>query len=497
MGLEDRLGLISYPAWLREASSRWQGETASRDSLGEGPLVSLAVTAQRGAWNDRRAARTVESLRQQTYPGWEAQVELPASRAAQTGFAAGDSRLRFCQYSTSPQVRLDEIVRGAAGEWLMILEVGDVLSPGLLETAITAVRDEPEADILYWDEDCLSMAGKSFAPWFKPNWSPELLLSANYLKKALFRTALCLDALEIECESDDDFIFRTVESASTVIHIPRVFVHRGTAGKSNHFPFEACNLSSVKASLIRRGISGAAVEQYKSAPVQMRWPTKELGVSIVIPTRDNLPTLRKCLDTLFELTIYPSFEVILLDTGSIQVETRRYYASLVSRPQVHLHDYTGPFNYSRANNLGAGHARGEILLFLNNDVEVIDPDWLEELVRWASRPEIGIVGGKLLHPDGTIQHAGIIIGMEGHASHVFAGQKEGATGPFGSTEWYRDYSAVTGACMAMRRQVFEEIGGFDEGYQLAFSDVEICQRAIQHGYRVMYTPFARLIHHEG
>jgi len=149
------------------------------------------------------------------------------------------------------------------------------------------------------------------------------------------------------------------------------------------------------------------------------------------------------------------------------------------------------------NNLGARQARGGFFVFLNNDVEVEAADWLNELVRWGCLPEIGIVGGKLLYPGGTIQHAGIVIGMEGHASHVFSGMPDGAAGPFGSTDWYRDVSAVTGACLAMRRDVFEQIGGFDERLVIAFGDVEICQRAIHAGYRVLYSPFARLIHYEG
>ena len=137
------------------------------------------------------------------------------------------------------------------------------------------------------------------------------------------------------------------------------------------------------------------------------------------------------------------------------------------------------------------------MLFLNNDIEAIDPIWLEEMVRWASRPEVGVVGGKLLYPNRTIQHAGLVVGMEGHANHVFAGCQESYSGLFGSTEWYRDYSAVTGACMMMRRNVFEQVGGFNEAYHLAFNDIEICLRTIQAGYRVVYTPFARLVHHEG
>ena len=160
-------------------------------------------------------------------------------------------------------------------------------------------------------------------------------------------------------------------------------------------------------------------------------------------------------------------------------------------------NYNEKFNYSRANNIGARYARGEILLFLNNDVEILQPDWLEEMVRWVERPQIGAVGAKLLYPDDTIQHAGVVVGMEGHASHVFWGYHERQSGPFGSVEWYRNFTAVTGACLMIPRDLFEAILGFDEKYILAFSDIKICMRIRREGYRVLYSPFARLRHFEG
>ena len=243
--------------------------------------------------------------------------------------------------------------------------------------------------------------------------------------------------------------------------------------------------------------SDARVHYLSSGEAQATWSFDEKLVSIIIPTRDKAAVLKRCLDSIFNQTRYRRFEIILVENNSQQAETLAYYQQLKSIPEVRLLEFPGTFNYSAANNLGARQALGEWLLFLNNDIEIIDPGWLEELCRWVSRPEVGAVGAKLLYPDGRIQHAGIIVGMEGHASHVFAGVKEGYSGLFGSVNWYRDNSAVTGACLAVRREVFEGVSGFDEGYVLAFSDVDICQRILQQGYRVVYTPFARLVHHEG
>ena len=188
---------------------------------------------------------------------------------------------------------------------------------------------------------------------------------------------------------------------------------------------------------------------------------------------------------------------MIVDNNSQEADTLAYYAQLQQAPNTVVLKNQTAFNYSAYNNLGARHAHGDLLLFLNNDVEAIDPCWLDELVQWAERREIGAVGAKLLYPNGTIQHAGIVVGMEGHGSHVFMGQREGYTGPFGSVDWYRDVSAVTGACLMMRREVFEKIGAFNEDYLLVFNDIEICLRVLAHGYRVVYNPFARLIHYEG
>ncbi len=186
-----------------------------------------------------------------------------------------------------------------------------------------------------------------------------------------------------------------------------------------------------------------------------------------------------------------------MDTGSERRETFELYEEISKDSKVRIINFGNGFNFSAANNFGALRSTGAVLVFLNNDIEVIEESWLEELVRWTEFPDIGVVGAKLLYPNGLIQHAGVILGLGGHAGHVFIGAREGEVGPFGSTEWYRDYLAVTAACMMMRREVYEDVGGFDEDYKLVFGDVDLCLRIVEKGYRVVYTPFARLLHHEG
>jgi GT2 family glycosyltransferase len=226
------------------------------------------------------------------------------------------------------------------------------------------------------------------------------------------------------------------------------------------------------------------------------WDVQEQPtVSIVIPNRNAAAILKQCVSGLVEGTSYPRRELVIVDNGSTDPEVRELYRWLEREGLGRIVPFDRPFNFSAACNAGAAAARGDLLLFLNNDIEVIEPGWLDELIRWAQRPDIGIVGAKLLYPDRLIQHAGVVFGL-GLVGHVFARAPESSSSVFGSSEWYRNYLAVTGACQMMRKDVFERLGGYDERFRLSFSDVVLCMGAWKAGYRVLYTPYARLVHHE-
>jgi GT2 family glycosyltransferase len=259
----------------------------------------------------------------------------------------------------------------------------------------------------------------------------------------------------------------------------------------------ARQLQAISDHLDRQGIDNVKVFTGNSGEIRAVWPAKGRKVSIIVPTRDKVGFVKKCLASLLERTTYNDFEIILVDNGSKEKATHDYYQVLGREPRVRIIDYNAPFNYSHANNLGAEHAQGELLLFLNNDTEALVPDWLEELARWAEQPRIGVVGAKLLYPDSTIQHAGLVIGMDGQVGPVFQGANNDHQGIFGSVQWYRNYTTVSGACMMIPRRVFDQVGGFDESYLLAHSDVEICLRIALLGLRIVYTPFAVLRHYEG
>ena len=231
--------------------------------------------------------------------------------------------------------------------------------------------------------------------------------------------------------------------------------------------------------------------------LKFNWKFDPPLVSIIIPTKNNTIVVKRLIESLITKTNYPYYEVFLIDNQSDNQDTLDYYKQIIKNSNIKIIPFQEKFNFSKANNLGAFHSNGELLLFLNNDMEIIKSDWLSELVQWALLPEIGIVGAKLLFPAGTIQHAEVIVGMQGIGGHIYKNSSDHFHGFLGSVDWYHNFSAVTGACQMIRKHLFTELNGFDENYQLAFSDVDLCYKALKNGYRILYNPFSILTHHQG
>jgi GT2 family glycosyltransferase len=417
-------------------------------------------------------------------------------------------RVKYLDHQAGISENSNSALEMAKGDFVLFLDHDDLLAPNLLFEVIQVIRANPTVDFVYFDEDKVDDAGKTRRdPFFKPDWSPEMLLSANYLTHPVIRKAL-LDRVgmfnpEFDGTQDWELAFRCTEQTDRVAHIAKVLYHwrqvgGSTAGDFNAKPwvFER-QLRAVNDHLTRMELDSTKAEFAVPGIIRTTWQLKPSRVSIVIPTKDHLSELKRCLSSIMDQTSGVDYEIILVDNASTEAETLAYYDHIKADPRVRTISYPETFNYSKANNLGASQATGDLLLFMNNDVEALAPDWLEEMVRWAQLPQIGVVGAKLLYPDGTIQHAGVVLGMGGHADHVFCHAPENSGGIFGSTEWYRDYSAVTAACMMLRKELFDQVGCFDEAYHLVYSDIELCLRVSQAGYRNMVTPFARLLHHEG
>ena len=508
---------FAYTRWVREREPTPQElESQKKQSplLSYQPLITIIVPV----FNPSRSVLrdTLSAINSQTYPHWE--LWLMDGGSTEPGVAevieeqtAQDPRVRACYLGKNKGIsgNINEARNLIRGEFVAIVDHDDLVAENLLFEVALKLNDQPGADIVYFDEDKVTADGKTrHSPWFKPSaWSPDLLLSTNYLMHGVFRRSL-LDEMNwfdpsLSGAQDWDLALRCTRKTKNLAHIPKVLYHwrqvpGSAAGDANAKPWAfAAQQQCLENHLKQIGPGEAKVEFPSLGSVRIRWPTGEDLVSIIIPTKDKLNLLRPCLETLLSRTAYPRFEIILIDTGSSDPETGRYYQSLEGDPRIRRLDYHEPFNFSRVNNWGTRFARGELFLFLNNDTEILDPDWLTEMVGWAKRPEVGIVGAKLIRPDGTLQHAGMIMGLLGHGSHIFDGGSDRRYTFYGSTEWYRNYLAVTGACMMMRRQVFKAVGGFDPAYEIGYSDIELCLRTYKKGYRIVYTPYARLLHQEG
>jgi GT2 family glycosyltransferase len=335
------------------------------------------------------------------------------------------------------------------------------------------------------------------------------MFSANYITHlTVIRKALVNQVggfrKEFDGAQDWDLFFRVSEHSGKIFHIPKVLYHwrdsaESTARnihKKDYAP--RAQLHAIRAYMERRGFISPEAFFDASGFIRVRWQSEHTPkVSIIIPSNGVNRLLKRCIGSIVDKTRYSHYEVVIVNNGKQKPDEFRYYQQLQKDSRFRIvHDDRRPFNYSAVNNLGVSHASGEVLVFLNNDTVILSEDWLNEFVMWASHPEIGIVGAKLLMPDKTIQHAGVIVGLTGLAGHVFAGLPEAQNTMFGLTEWYRNYLAVTAACLAVQRSIFEDVGGFNEKLVLCGNDVELCFRVRDAGFRNVYNPFIKLMHEE-
>jgi GT2 family glycosyltransferase len=521
-GLEWGVHAASYPPeywhWLHlrrlEASER----AAAGDDPGEalptdGPRLSIVVPVYRPSlWYFRECVRSVIG---QSYRNWELCLCDDGSgdqelTAAMVEFARGDPRIKALALERNGGISraTNRALEAATGEWIVLLDHDDTLEPDALAEIVAAAKAEPEADVIYSDEDKLDELDRRFMPHFKPDWDPDLLLAYPYLGHVL---AVRHDLMrriggfrpEFDGSQDYDVMLRTTELARRVAHIPKILYHwrvvaGSAAGDQDAKPW--AHLASrrvVEDAVARRGLEatverGPFLGSYHVRREVRGAPT----VSIIIPFRDQAALTVACLESLTEAPGYEIDEVVFVDNGSTEPETGELRRRLRQRPDTRLLDYPGAFNWAAINNEAAATCRSDMLLFLNNDIVASSEGWLHALVELAQRPEVGAVGARLVYPDGKLQHAGVVLGLGGVASHLFIGMPEGHLGYFAWDRVVRSYSAVTAACMLVRRSVFEEVGGFDEAFAVGFNDVDFCIRLGRAGYRILYTPHAELTHFE-
>ncbi len=495
---------LAYQQWVQENTPSAETLTRQRaqaQRFASRPLISLITPVYNPPPVILRA--TLESVLSQTYPNWEMCLVDGASdreglQALLTEYTQKDPRFRLQTLTKNLGIsgNSNEALKMAQGEYVQILDHDDTLTPDALFEIVQTLNEKPATDLLYFDEDKLSEDGlKRRGPLFKPGWSPELLLSANYLSHCLMRRTLALEVgmfdPRMDGAQDWDLALRITERSPHVAHIPKVLYHWRQISGSTAIVTEAkegvfnAQLRSVENHLKRRGIAQAQGVVIPPSCLRFQWPVRGAKVSIILPA-ENLKDVQARLTALTQRTHYPDYEIIVVGAHNPLSDA----PNPPQGPRVRSVP-TSSTSLPAALNLGAQHAHGDLLLFLDPHLDPLDPDWLEELVRWAERPEIGIVGAKLLSRKGLIQHAGMIFAKTGQAHYIFHGAREREFGVFGLIEWYRNYSAVSGACMMMRREIYESVGPFDETHPDQ-SDLTLCAQARQKGHRILYTPFARL-----
>jgi GT2 family glycosyltransferase len=454
--------------------------------------------------------RSLASIRAQTTPGWEVVLALPtgmeeADLRKLEQLIEKDDRVLLSKGSNVAEPGLADLLSFSTGDYIAVLNPGDELVPSALADVATNISDEPEVDVLYSDEDHLSPSGTCERPCLKPEWSPELLYGFNYFGRlTVLRRDVAVRVGGFDSDlgpaAEWDLNLRITERSESIRRIPQILCHRSGSGSRDRplpeHPEAAFHRKAIEKFWARRGIQ-ASVETRPDGTQRSVWDILVPPlVSIIIPNKNKPDLLRACMQSIIGKTDYSRKEVIVVDNASDDPATFALYRELEAHPWITVRSYDKAFNYSSICNFGASSAKGELLLFLDSDIEAISSDWLSELVQFAMRPGVGIVGTKLLYPSGKLQHAGVVLGMH-LTGLVFRNAPIDEWGVFGSPDVPRNYLAILGACQMVRREVFARVGGFDECYQVANGDVALCLNAFRAGYRIAYNPFAALVRHEG
>jgi GT2 family glycosyltransferase len=462
------------------------------------PVISVLAYHAPGE-TQAQFERRLAALEAQNYTAWELVITHSREAAMQRPPAA--PRVALVPGRTdNPLKALSLSIATASGDYVLPLGPDVLLAPDALLRFAHAALAAPDAPVLYADEDRISRRGRRSQPWFKPQWNAEMFLAQDYLSSACIiarkpAQSLPLPHPALSAAGLYPMLLSLLGDHQAAVHVPHVLAHRTTQEP----PSAATTAAQIATVAHHVAARGGIARAGAFGTVAVEWPLPAVLplVSIIIPTRDHVDLLRKAVSGLLTATRYRQIEVLIVDNGSVEPQTHAYLARVSGNPRVRVIRHDAPFNYSALNNLAARQARGDYLCLLNNDVEIIDEDWLGWMIRQAVRPGIGAVGAKLLYDDRTIQHAGVVIGMGGAAGHAHRFQPDSAPGYFARPHVPHYVSAVTGACLLVARAKFDAVGGLDEeGFAVAFNDVDLCLKLQAAGWRNVYEPRAMLIHHE-
>ena len=470
---------------------------------------------------ERFLREMIESVTAQTYGKWELCLADGSDDAH--GFVGRicqeyrqkDSRIKYQKLAKNEGIsgNTNECYKMATGNYIALFDHDDLLHPCVLFAYMQAIC-EKDADYIYCDE--ATFKGNSINHMitlhFKPDFAPDNLLANNYICHfSVFGRELLesgeLFRSQFDGSQDHDMILRLTAKAKHIVHVPRILYywrsHKGSVASSIDAKTYAIDAAkgAVADHLTKLGYRNFEIESTRAFATIFRIKyelTSRPLVSIIIPNKDHVDDLSRCVESIINLSTYDNYEIVIVENNSETAEIRTYYEEISRHPRVQVVEYKGDFNYSKINNFGVQYAKGEYLLLLNNDTEVITPDWMEELLMYAMRKDVGVVGAKLYYPDKTIQHAGIVIGLGAHrtAGHTHYRIPEANVGYMGRLCYAQDVTAVTGACMMVSKALYEELGGLDESFTVALNDVDFCLRVREKGFLNIFTPFAELYHYE-
>ena len=505
---------IDYKEWLeKNMPARQELDRQEKHKFKYAPKISILVPVYNTPETFLR--QMIESVQKQTYGNWELCIANanPANEQVKVilkEYTANDARVKVTDVPENEGIaqNTNKALEIADGTFIGLLDHDDVLAENALYEVVKELNKAVDTDVIYTDEDKVSTAmDEYFSPNFKPDFNLDMLRSNNYFchffvaKKELIETVGGFRG-EYNGAQDYDLFLRCIEKAERIAHIPKILYHwrvhqESTADNplSKMYAYDA-GQKAIEQHLKRCGVTAEVSKTENLGFYRVKYQQEGSPlVSILIPNKDQKDTLDQCLKSIEARTDYENYEIIIIENNSTEQETFEYYKQ-IKNPKIRVIEWKDEFNYSAINNFGVRHAKGEYLLFLNNDIEVINSDWLGEMLSNCQREEVGAVGAKLYYPDNTVQHAGVIVGIGGVAGRVFVGLKRGYTGYMHRASIQQNLSAVTAACMMVKKSVFEEVGGFEEELKVAFNDIDFCLKIREKGHLIVYDPYVELYHYE-
>ncbi len=481
------------------------------------PLISVVMATYNTP--EKYLKKALDSVLAQTYPYWELCIADDAStdkkvRQILRAYEKKDQRIKVGLRKKNGHISaaFNTALSLTTGEYIAFMDHDDMLAPNALLEVVKCINRHPEVKLIYSDEDKIDEQDRRYDPHFKSGWNPDMFYSYNYISHLSVIESTVLEAVGglregYEGAQDYDLFLRVIEQINDneICHIEKILYHwRALAGSKAHASGEKLHTANAGLKALSNHftkkdprisvVHGLLPNTYKvSYPID-----NEPLVSLIVPTRDGYDILSKCISSILEKTDYKNYEIIIVDNETTDPKTLHYFDTLTEAySHIRIIPYHKAFNYSAINNFAVQEARGEIIGLINNDVEVISKHWLTEMVQHAVRPEIGAVGAKLYYDNDTIQHAGVILGIGGVAGHAHKYFKREEHGYFSRLKIVQNFSAVTGACLVVRKELYEVVGGLDETYlKVAFNDVDFCLKLLVFGYRNIWTPYVELYHHE-